>query len=182
MRPRSRFAYGREWKGCEESPHPHPRPSTRLRRNGFTAPCACHGWAFGRKSPPLVSDRKALSPPPARLAAPPPAPERFPAVPAGSPVAFSPQDVSRQTPTTKILREAFTEFQAPAADGLVGNDHTTLRQDEFDISPAQTENMIQADRMTDDLAGEAMTVMWIGGCFHPAIMVCFQPVRQSRLP
>src|SRR5215469_8781527 len=45
--------------------------------------------------------------------------------------------------------------QAPLANALVANDDPTRRQDQLDISQAQTEAVIKPDGMLDDLARKA---------------------------
>jgi hypothetical protein len=46
--------------------------------------------------------------------------------------------------------------------GLVGDRGAALGQQQFNITQAEAENMIQPDRVADDLGREAMAVMRIG--------------------
>ena len=56
--------------------------------------------------------------------------------------------VTRPGPTpAKIVREARAELQAPSPDALVGDDHATLRQDQLDITKAQTEYVVEPNRV-----------------------------------
>jgi len=41
------------------------------------------------------------------------------------------------------------ELQAPLSNALIGDDHTTFGQKKFDIPEAQTENMLEPDRVAD---------------------------------
>jgi len=51
--------------------------------------------------------------------------------------------------------------QAPLADALVADDDPTRRQDQLNISQAQTEAVIKPDGMLDDLAREAEAAIWV---------------------
>ena len=51
------------------------------------------------------------------------------------------------------------ELPAPLANGLVGDGDSALREKVFDVSEAQTEAVIEPDRMTDDLWRKAMAAI-----------------------
>src|SRR5271166_5212636 len=77
--------------------------------------------------------------------------------------------VSRPWPAAaKVVGKALAEFLAPASNGLIGDDNTTLGQKQMNTPQAETEHMIQPDRMADDLDGKAMPVARIGWRFHAA--------------
>ena len=56
-----------------------------------------------------------------------------------------------------------------------------MRQSEFHIPQAYTEDMIQPDGMADDLSWIAVTIIWIGRCFYSAILAAIRPAQQFRL-
>jgi hypothetical protein len=79
------------------------------------------------------------------------------------------------------VRETLAELLAPATDRFVRDEHASLRQDEFDVPQAQTEDVVQPDGMADDLNWKAVTILWVRRCFHSAILACIRPAHQSRL-
>src|SRR5215510_6972629 len=58
-------------------------------------------------------------------------------------------------PPLQRIGEDPAEAQAPLADALVADDDPTRRQDQLNITQAQTEAVIEPDGMLDDLAREA---------------------------
>jgi len=63
------------------------------------------------------------------------------------------------TPPTQTVRETLAELLAPATDRFVRDEHASLRQDEFDVPQAQTEDVVQPDGMADDLNWKAVTIL-----------------------
>ena len=61
-----------------------------------------------------------------------------------------------------FIGELRAELQAPVPDTLVGDDHAPLGQDQFDIPQAQAENVVQPDRVADDLGRETVPVIGDG--------------------
>ena len=67
-------------------------------------------------------------------------------------------------PVTKAPGVRTTEFQAPEADGLVGDDAAALEHHFLNITEPQAEAKIQPDALRDDLDGEAISpVAWCSG-------------------
>ena len=62
-------------------------------------------------------------------------------------------------PPAKPPDERRAELQAPAANGLVGDDDTAFCQKRLDIPQAQAEHVIQPHGAADDLGGEAVPVI-----------------------
>jgi len=83
---------------------------------------------------------------------------------------------------TKIVREARAKFQAPAPDALVGDKHAALGQEQLDVPKAQTEYVVEPNRVADELSREAMTVVRVWRLLHSTILAQARPVRQGRLP
>jgi hypothetical protein len=53
--------------------------------------------------------------------------------------------------STKIARKARAKLQAPPPHALVGNKDTTLRKEQLDISKAQAEDVVEPNRVADQL-------------------------------
>jgi len=68
----------------------------------------------------------------------------------------------------QAVGKALAEFLAPPPHRLIGHDNTTLGQEQFDISQAEAEHMVQPNSMTDDLGGKAMAVVRVGLWLHAA--------------
>jgi len=66
----------------------------------------------------------------------------------------------------QAVGETGGELLAPAAHRLIGDDDTTLGQDQLNIPQAEAEHMVQLDTVADDLSREPMTVMRIGRWHH----------------
>lgn len=63
----------------------------------------------------------------------------------------------------QAVGEQVAEFDAPAADGLTGDDDASFQQERFDVSIAQRETVVQPDGLPNDLkresvAGKLLTV------------------------
>jgi len=86
------------------------------------------------------------------------------------------------TTAAQAIGKALAELLAPAPNGLIGDNDATLRQQEFNISKAEAERVIQPDGMADDLSGKAMAVVRVGWALHAASLAGLQPAGQSALP
>jgi hypothetical protein len=62
--------------------------------------------------------------------------------------------------------EQQTEAHAPFPDTFVTDDHAAGGQDQFDLSQAQAEAVIQPDRMLDDLGRKPEAAVRIGRGRH----------------
>ena len=62
-----------------------------------------------------------------------------------------------------------SELVAPEADRLVGDENATPGQDVLDVPVAQTEAVVEPDRMLDDLGREPEPPVETGSAFHPGI-------------
>jgi hypothetical protein len=60
-----------------------------------------------------------------------------------------------------------TERPTPLSDRLVGHGDAPLGEEIFGISEAQTEPVVQPDRVTDDLGWESVAVVAGGTVGHP---------------
>src|ERR1700722_14176506 len=78
----------------------------------------------------------------------------------------------------RLSAKCSPNLRAPAPDTLIRDNSAALRQEQFDISKAQAEHVVEPDRVADDLGGKAMAIMRVGWWFHPA-QSCLDP---SRLP
>ena len=68
-----------------------------------------------------------------------------------------------------------TKLRAPPANGLIGHDDPPLGEQIFDISEADTESVVEPDRMTDDFGWIAVTVV-AGSCaFHDVSVAGMEP-------
>jgi hypothetical protein len=67
-----------------------------------------------------------------------------------------------RAPPLQAVGEGGGEFPTPPSNRLVGDRDAAFGQQQFNITQAEAENMIQPDRMADDLGREAMAVMRIG--------------------
>ena len=65
--------------------------------------------------------------------------------------------------TPEFIGIVLSELAAPLTDGFVGHDDATFKQEFCHISVAETEARVSPDGMTDNLTGEAMTFVRIGG-------------------
>jgi hypothetical protein len=81
----------------------------------------------------------------------------------------------------KAFGKGLAELLAPAPNGLMGDDDATLGQQEFNISIAEAEHVIQPDSMSDDLGGKAIAVMRCGRGLHAVSLVGLQSGRQTQL-
>ena len=80
--------------------------------------------------------------------------EEFVQVPSVAQATFSALELSG------VLR---TKLPRPLSDGLVGHDDAPLGEEIFDIPEAQTESIVEPDRMADDLGREPVSV--VARCF-----------------
>jgi len=67
-----------------------------------------------------------------------------------------------RAPPLHAIDEGGGEFPTPPSNRLVGDRDAALGRQQFNITQAEAENMIQPDRVADDLGWEAMAVMRIG--------------------
>ena len=86
----------------------------------------------------------------------------------------------RSTPT-QFVGEACAELQAPLPNALIGDDHTTFGQKKFDIPEAQANDVIEPDRVADQLYREAVAMVRIGRLSHPAMVALAAADDQTRL-
>ncbi len=77
----------------------------------------------------------------------------------------------------QAVSKALAEFPAPAPYRLVGDGNASFSQYQFDVTQAQAEDVIQPDRVADDLGGKSMAVAWIGWQLHPTNLVQTGPGR-----
>ena len=84
-------------------------------------------------------------------------------------------------PPAQFVGEARTELQTPSADILVRNNPTALGKDQLDIPKAQAEDVLESDRVADDLSRKAMPIVRVRGRVHPTILAQTAPARQSGL-
>jgi hypothetical protein len=86
-----------------------------------------------------------------------------------------------RSPPTHLVGEARAELHAPLPDALVGDNHTSFSQQQFDVSEAQTEYVIQPDRVADQIGGEAVAMVRVGRLSHPTILAQAAPADQTPL-
>jgi hypothetical protein len=82
----------------------------------------------------------------------------------------------------QAIGEIRAEFLAPPSHRLVGDDNASFSQDQFNISQAEAEHMVQPHDMADDLRREPMTIVRVGWWLHAASFTRLHADRQSRLP
>jgi hypothetical protein len=87
-----------------------------------------------------------------------------------------------RTAAAQAFGEALAEFLAPAPDGLMGDNNAPLGQEQFNVSQAEAEHVVQPDSVRDDLGGEAMAVAWVGWRLHAASLAGLQAACQTQLP
>ena len=85
------------------------------------------------------------------------------------------------SPLPHLVGEARTELQTPLPDALARDDHTALAQQQFDVPKAQTEYVVQPDRVADQLSREAVAIVWVGWVSHPTILTRAPLADQHRL-
>ena len=85
------------------------------------------------------------------------------------------------SPPPHLVGEARTELQTPLPDALVRDDHTAFAQQQFDVPKAQTEYVVQPDRVADQLSREAVAIVWVGWFSHPTILTRAPLADQLRL-
>src|SRR4051812_34596297 len=76
--------------------------------------------------------------------------------------------------------ELATELAAPVAEVLVGDHHTPLGQNAFDVAQAEAEQVIQPHRVADDLAGEAVAEVQEGLAGHADSLASARSSHQWR--
>jgi hypothetical protein len=70
------------------------------------------------------------------------------------------QDVSPSTlPTSQVASVVQSELLTPLPNRLVGDDNSTFRKEVLDVSEAQTESVIQPNRVTYDLGRKPVSVV-----------------------
>ena len=79
-------------------------------------------------------------------------------------------------------RRTRSEFLAPAPHGLIGNDNAAISQEQLDIPQTEVEDVVQPDRVADDLGGEPMTIVWVGWRLHAASLARLRACGQTWLP
>ena len=87
-----------------------------------------------------------------------------------------------RTAAAQSAGKILAEFLAPTPNGLIGDDDTTLGQQQFNVSQAEAEHVIQPDRVADEFCWKSMAVVGVGRRLHTASLAAIQPVGQSRLP
>jgi hypothetical protein len=63
----------------------------------------------------------------------------------------------------------------------MGDNNATFSQQQFNISKAEAEHVIQPDCVADDLGGKAMTVVRVGRRLHAANLAGLKLDCQTRL-
>jgi hypothetical protein len=86
-----------------------------------------------------------------------------------------------RTTAAQAVCEGLAKLLAPASNGLIRDCDAPLGQQEFNVSKAEAEHVIQPDRMADDLGGEAMAVAWVRWGPHAASLASLQPACQIQL-
>ncbi len=90
--------------------------------------------------------------------------------------------ISRARPASAQSPGEFgAELAAPMADAFVGDQHTTLGEDELDIPQAQAEQVIQPYCVADDLGGKPMPAIEGRLSAHSGSFPWPTSIRQSRL-
>jgi hypothetical protein len=69
-----------------------------------------------------------------------------------------------RTPTSELIGIQLSELAAPLADGFVGDDDPTAKEEIFHITVAQADAITQPDAMADDLGRKPMICVRVGGC------------------
>jgi hypothetical protein len=77
----------------------------------------------------------------------------------------------------KLVGEIGSELEAPLPYGLVGDRNAPFGQKQFDVPEAQAEDMIEPDRVTDDLGRKA--VSGVGGRLGRHQPSLAQPLRSG---
>jgi hypothetical protein len=62
----------------------------------------------------------------------------------------------------QLIGLGLAKFPTPLADGLIGHDDATDKEQLFDIAVTEAEPVIQPDPMADDLPGEAVVLVAVG--------------------
>jgi len=75
--------------------------------------------------------------------------------------------------------EVGTELPTPVSDALVGDHNATFGQDQLDITQAETEDVVQPDRVADDLGRKPVPGIREGLDRH-AVSVAHLPLRRQR--
>ena len=71
---------------------------------------------------------------------------------------------------------------SPAPHHLIGDDNTTLSQEQLDIPQTEAKDVIQPDSVADDLGREPMTTVQVGRRLHAASLTRLQAAGQAWLP
>src|SRR5262245_30398799 len=71
-----------------------------------------------------------------------------------------------RTAATELVSILLTKLAAPLANGLIGHDHSTLKQELFDITKAQAEAEVQPHGVADDLGRKAVILIFRGGGWY----------------
>ena len=82
----------------------------------------------------------------------------------------------------KVGGEVLAEFPASAPDGLIRDDNAPLSRTQLSLPQAEAEHVIQTDNVADDVGGERVAVLRVGGGFIPASLDRLRPDYQNRLP
>src|SRR5712692_10697046 len=78
----------------------------------------------------------------------------------------------------ELIGVPLSEFAAPLADGLIGDDYAACKQQFFDITKAQAKAEVQPHSMADDLHRKSVILIFRGGgqCVHAATLThCVGP-------
>jgi hypothetical protein len=77
-------------------------------------------------------------------------------------------------PASQAISETRGKFLTPASHRLVGDDDATLSQEQFNISQAEADHVVQPHRVADDLGGEPMAIVGVGWRLHAASLAHLQ--------
>jgi hypothetical protein len=83
---------------------------------------------------------------------------------------------------SQAVGETRAEFLAPASHRLVGNNDAALSQYQLNISQAEAKHVVQPNRVADNLGGEPMAEVGVGGRLHAASLARLRAADQSWLP
>jgi hypothetical protein len=76
--------------------------------------------------------------------------------------------------TTELIRIGLPKLATPLADGFVGDQHTTDKEELFDVPIAEAEAVVQPHTMTNDVGGKPMVFValrdgWRRHAFSPSL-------------
>src|SRR5262252_3512026 len=83
---------------------------------------------------------------------------------------------------TELIRIGLAELPAPFLNGFVRYQHTTNKEEFFDVPIAEAEAIVQPHSMANDLCGKPMVFVGLRGWLEESCLLAFSVRLYDRAP